>query len=343
MLVAPGSGELVDAASQVLELLDGDDRFKPELPASQLEQVTSPCETVAALGDQLARGRRDLVERTRGTVAFAAAGAHPTAPPEGGLSPGARYDAIVARYGAAVMRRQLVCALQVHVAPGSAGCALAVHNALRSYLPILAALAANAPYFEGRDTAMASVRPRICALLPRQGVPPPLETWDELRAALDWSAQGKTGSDWWWQLRPHASFGTLELRVPDTQTTVAEATAIAALSQCLVTWLAERHEAGETLPVDETWRIAENAWAAARDGVEAIFADPRTGSREPVREILGRLIAELEPVAAKLDCSAELERAGRMAVRNGALHQRRVAAELGPSGLVEWLSERFLK
>ncbi len=72
-------------------------------------------------------------------------------------------------------------ALQIHIAPGSSDRALAIYNALRSYLPEIAALAANAPFHQGRDTGLASMRPKLAELLPRQGVPPPLESWDSIR------------------------------------------------------------------------------------------------------------------------------------------------------------------
>ena len=143
-------------------------------------------------------------------------------------------------------RRQLVCALQVHVAVGGADRTLAVYNALREHLPELAALAANAPFHAGADTGLASIRPKISEGLPRQGIPPAFASWEELAAELRW---GRTAGAlpelalWWWELRPHLSHGTLELRVPDAQTTIAEAAAVAAVGQALVVRLAERHDA----------------------------------------------------------------------------------------------------
>ena len=91
---------------------------------------------------------------------------------------------------------------------------LAVYNALRSHLPELAALAANAPYYAGRDTGLASVRPKICDLLPRQGVPPAIPSWDAYVSALRWGAAAGALPEpgrWWWELRPHPDHGTLEL------------------------------------------------------------------------------------------------------------------------------------
>ena len=118
---------------------------------------------------------------------LAAAAVHPFSSPAGELNQFERYGHTLAEYGP-VARRQLVCALHVHVAVGSADETLAVYNAARSYLPLIAGLAANGPIYAGADTGLASVRPKLCELLPRQGVPPALGSWEELAAAYRWGA-----------------------------------------------------------------------------------------------------------------------------------------------------------
>jgi carboxylate-amine ligase len=343
MLCDPRTLDLTPAAGDVIDLVGGDPRFKRELPAAQIEIVTAPHRTVPGVATELARSRDELANALNGAVAVAGAGAHPFAPVEGELNRSDRYDATAAEYGR-YARRQLVFALQVHVAPGSADRALAVYNALRSYLPEIAALAANAPFHDGADTGLASVRPKLAEQLPRQGVPPPLRDWGEYAEAIDWAkrAGAVTGpANWWWELRPHPRFGTLEFRVPDAQTTVAEAAAVVALCQCLVAWLGRRYEDGDELDVAASWRIAENRWWAARDGVDAQLADLRTGERLPVRERLTALLAELAPFARDLGCAAELAAAEDLLDENGALRQRRIAATDGLDGVVRWLAERF--
>ena len=345
MLLRPGTRELVPEVARVLKRVDGDPRFKPELPASQIEALTTPCRDIGELEAQLASARRDLATAVDGLVELAAAGAHPLAPIAGAINSGRRYDAAVAHYGSNVLRRQLVFALQIHVAPGSADCALAVHNSLRSYLPEIAALAANAPFVDRHDTGLASIRPQIAQLLPRQGVPPALSSWEEFASALTWGKESGAMLDagsWWWELRPHPRFGTLELRVPDAQTTVADATAIAAFVQCLVTWLGDRHRAGESLPVHPTWRISENSWLAARDGVNARLVDLDSGRRYALRDRLVNRLDELGSVAARLGCGIHLTRAGMLAQRNGAIKQREIAADRGLHGLLDWLCGEFL-
>jgi glutamate---cysteine ligase / carboxylate-amine ligase len=307
---------------------------KLELPASQVELITAPAPSVPAAIAALAAGRRALADAARDVALPAVAGTHPFAAPLGVLNSGPRYDEILREYGDAA-RAQLVCSLQVHVAVGGADRTLAVYNALRGHLPELAALAANAPFHAGRDTGCASVRPLIAALLPRQGVPPAFESWGTFAEALRWLPDART---WWWELRPRPAFGTLELRVPDAQTTLEDAAAVAAFAHAMVAWLASRYDAGEGLGVPATWRIVENRWSALRFGVEGEFTDVETGARAPVRDVLRARLGELAPVAERLGCAAELARASALIDANGALRQRAV----GLDGAARWLAERYL-
>jgi carboxylate-amine ligase len=339
MLLDPTTLDLAPRAAEALDRLGGDPRFTLELPAAQLEIVVPPSRSVGEAIAALARARSDLARHTEGDVALGGAGLHPFAAVEGELNRSPRYDVTIAEHGD-VARRQLVFALQVHVAIRGADRALAVHNALRSHLPELAALAANAPFHGGRDTGCASGRPAISGLLPRQGIPPILASWAQYAQAL---ALVRDPSRWWWELRPHPLHGTLEIRVPDTQSTVADAAAIAAVAQSLCVWLAERHDAGEALPADETWRIEENRWRAARYGVEGDLLDLRTGERVPARARLHALLDALEPVAERLGCAAELASARRLVEVNGAMAMRAAAGnEPDLRRAAAWLSNRFL-
>ena len=343
MLLDPGTLELAPVGPEALARLDGDPRFKLELPASQLEIITAPAADVPAAMRQLAAGRADVAVGTEGLARPAAAAVHPFGATEGELNDEERYRRTAHEFGRHA-RRQLVCALQVHVAVGSAAATLAVYNALRSWLPDLAALAASAPFHGGRDTGLASVRPKIAEELPRQGVPPAIESWEAFAAALGWGAAAEVVPEpavWWWELRPHPAWGTLELRVPDAQATLADAGAVAALAHALVGWLTERHEAGEELGADATWRIEENRWSACRWGVEGTLADLRTGERAPTRDRLRGLIDAVAPTAERLGCARELEHARSLAERNGAIKLRELAAERGIPAVAGWLAERF--
>lgn len=344
MVLDPDTFELAPRAGEVLERLGGDERFKLELPASQLEILTPPSATVPEAARALAEGRRDLAHRGAGVARFAGAGCHPSSPGIGELNQAPRYLRTMREYGE-IANRQLVCALQVHVAVPGADRALAVYNAARGYLPWLAALGANAPFYEGRDSGLASVRAKIGELLPRQGVPPALESWDDYAAALLWGVTSGRFPDpgtWWYELRPHPRLGTLELRVPDGQTTVSDAAAIAAVAQALLAWLGERHDRNELGGPEPTWRIEQNRWSACRDGVEGEMADLQTGATRPTRTWLFELLDVLEPVAAGLGAGdAAIGRARELVRENGALAQRRVAEHDGIATVASWLAGQF--
>jgi carboxylate-amine ligase len=338
MVLDPSTLDLLPRALDVLALLDGDARFKPELPAAQLEIVTAPEARVGDAMAVLAAARRDLAAAASGSARFAAAGVHPFAAAEGVHNDGERYRLTAREYGR-IARRQLVCGFQVHVAVGGADRSLAVYNALRSYLPELAALAANSPYHEGADTGLASVRPKISEQLPRQGVPPALESWDVFARELAWGAAADGGGRWWWELRPHPAFGTLEVRVPDSQASVTDATAVAAVVHALVGRLAERYDEGglDGAPVP-TWRIEENRWSACRDGVEGTLADLATGGRHRTRDRLLELLEEIAGTAERLGCAAELASARALVERNGAMRQREAG---DPRAATAWLADAF--
>lgn len=345
MLLAPDTLELLPNAPEVLALLGGDPRFKLELPASQIEIVTPRAAQVHEATAALLDARRTLAERASGVACLASAGVHPFSSGVGKLNRLARYERTIREYGPAA-RRQLVCALQVHVSVGDADRALAIYNAARSYLPLLAALAANAPFYEGRDTGLASVRPKLGELLPRQGVPPTISSWDAYAEVFQWGADTGTFADaqtWWWELRLHARFGTLEFRVPDGQSSIADAAAIAAVAQALVQWLGERHDDGEQLPVALSWQIEENRWSACRHGVEGEMADVHAGTRRPTRCLLRELLETLKPLAARSGSARALEHARRLVEVNGAIAQRRVGQPGGTEAVARWLVQRFLE
>lgn len=347
LLVEAAGGEPAPRAREAMDRIGTDEvdgcAVKLELPAAQLELMTAPSPSAEEAADRLGRGRARLNAALPAELAAIGAGASPLGPETAELHNTGRYARVDETYGFAV-RRQLVCALQVHVAVRGADRALAVHNALRSYLPEIAALAANAPFHGGEDSGFASVRPPICTMLPRQGVPPPLESWDELAEALRRMGLLKTMSSegqWWWELRPHTKFGTLEVRVPDTQIDPEASRAVIAFVHCLVAWLAARHDEGERLPAHPAWLIAENRWSACRAGLDGDLGDLDGEGATPARERIGQLLEQLGTVAADLGCGRGLEAAAALCERNGAIRQREVAAERGVDGLVAWLAEHF--
>jgi glutamate---cysteine ligase / carboxylate-amine ligase len=344
MLLDPETLDLLPAAARVRAELGETVSLRTELPAAQVETASPVCATIGEAAAALADSRRRLAAGIEGWARLASAGTHPFADPEGELIDDPKYAHLIEEFPW-VLPRQLVFGLHVHVAVRGADRALAVHNALRSYLPELAALAGNAPLHAGRDTGLASLRPKICDLLPRQGVPPAWSSWEERAGFERWGHRGGVfpgAGEPWYELRPHDEVGTIELRVPDSQSTAEDAAGVIAFAAGLVAWLAERHDAGEPLPVHDHGRIVENRWRAMRHGLGGSLLDLDSGEPQPTRARIVALIDALAPAAERLGGAAELEHARTLAARNGAERQRALAAQGGVRGVVEWLAGAFL-
>ncbi|MGW7681721.1 carboxylate-amine ligase [Kribbella sp. NPDC054772] len=321
------------AAAAVIGDVD-DPRVKQELPACQLEIATSVHTCVADAVDELRACRALISKACDATVAAIATPVHPQLDGPVGLSHTERSGALAARYRE-VIGRQLVSSLQVHLAFGDADCTLDVYHRLRNVLPELAALAGAAPYAGGRDTGLCSVRPVIAAQLPRQGVPPIIASWEQYAADLAWTVRGGAvgdASEWWWELRPHVGYGTLELRVLDVQATVRQTSAITRFVYALGARFADLHRSGEPASPAPSWRIAENRWAALRDGVRGELLDLRTGEARATRRRLHELIDAAEPYATD-----SLDDVRLMVEEPPVEHLRALGAE----GVVPWLADTF--
>jgi glutamate---cysteine ligase / carboxylate-amine ligase len=339
MLVHLDSFELAPANESVLSWLGGNPGFALELRASQIEIVTPVCRTSVEVEAALTASRRRLLETIDGRLGIIAAGTHPFARDFGKLSETTRYRQIEDEFRWAA-RRALVCGLHVHVGVGGSARTLAVYNAMRSYLPEIAAVAANSPFFEGEDTGLCSIRPKLAEALPRTGVPPVFGHWADFVELVRWGRRGRLFPDstyLWWDLRPSIAHGTLELRVADAQTRVEDAAAVAALVQATAAWLGDRFDRGELMPVHPSHRISENSWRALRDGVRGHLVDLDTGVREPTRDRVARLLESVAPAAEQLGSAEGLEAAGVLLAGNGADRQRYIARNEGIAGLVPWL------
>jgi carboxylate-amine ligase len=335
MLVDPDDGGLNGAIEDVLRSVGGDARFQAEFRAAQVELVTRPCLSAVDVGRELAAARLDLDDAIGPGLATMASGSHPTALRPGRVTRGDRYRA-VARDNPWAAREMLTCGLHVHVGVAGADRALAIYNALRSYLPELAALSANSPFHAGERTGVASTRTLLNRSLARCGVPPAFRDWDAYAEFTAWGQAGGAIPDTsyhWWDVRLHPGLGTLELRVCDAQTELDDTVALVALFQALVAFLAERYDAGEPLPVHEGHRISESLWLAAHVGTRRELLDLDTGVGRPLTDRVAELLETLEPTSRELGTEPELARIARLATSCGADHQRRLVAEIGIEAL----------
>lgn len=341
ILVDPVTLEPLPAIDLALDACEGDPRVSCEFRAAMVECITPVCVSVADIARELASIRRQLITGLAGRAKLIAAGVHPSAERPSDVTQRPRYRDIAFDQPWAA-RHLMACGLHVHVAVGGAERALAVYNALRSYLPEILALGANAPFEAGVDAGVASVRPLLNRSVSRFGVPPAFPSWREYAEFLAWGAASGSIADpsfLWWDLRLHPKYGTIEVRAADTQTRVDDAVAITAFVQALVFTLASEYDAGMAIPIHSSERINENMWLATRDGLNGKLADLETGETRPASERIGLLVARLRPAAIVLGCAEELESVQRILIdRGGAARQRTVARGAGLHGVLQWLA-----
>jgi glutamate---cysteine ligase / carboxylate-amine ligase len=281
--------------------------LKMELLASMVELATDVCATPADALSSLVELRRSAAEGAREHgLAIAAAGTHAfSLPTAQQIAPDPRYREFV-EYAGISARRQAVCGLHVHVGmPGPDECMRALEGVL-AWLPVVLALSANSPFLGGEETGLASNRAEVLAELPRAAAPPQFHSYADWESFVErfvrlGLADGYTR--FWWDIRPHPRFGTLEVRVPDQPTSVALTAAFVALLQALCKTVLE----GEPRRPAQRGDYAQNRWAALRFGPRAELIHPDGDRVVPVPELTQELLALVEPAVGELG-SAELLR-----------------------------------
>jgi carboxylate-amine ligase len=340
--------ELIPGIEELLSAFDGDavrPRIKPELLQSVVEVSTKIGATVSEAVDDLAY----LRDRVRGVAAeqgavIAASGTHPSSRYElQDVTERPRYKELAEDLGWPA-ELQLVFGLHIHVGVNSAEKAVACANGLRRFLPELLALSANSPFWQGRDTGLASARVLICDSLPRTGLPPVFRSFDEFSELVRRGVESGCFPDYtyiWWDVRPHPKLGTIEVRICDAQTHVENVAALAALVQSIVAVLGSAYDCGQRPAADPDLLLEENKRRAAREGLRAHLIDVGHDTEQPAVEAIRMLADRCEPAAEALGCADELAGLERiLAFGTGADEQHGVyedAADL--FAVTKWLAE----
>src|SRR4051794_5961879 len=246
ILVSPETWLPVSRCEDVLAALPEDvaPSARAETHGSALELATVPHATVASAAAELGELRRGLAATLEELgLRAAVAGTHPTARWEDiEVSPGARYQFVHASMRE-LARREPTFGLHVHVAVPEPEGALRALNALRLHMPVLLALSGNSPFWQGRDSGLASARTPAFQVFPRTGAPRRFDSYAEYVEAIDVLVRCDAIPEptfLWWDARLQPAFGTVEVRVMDAQTRVEDTAALTALVQCLVRLAAER-------------------------------------------------------------------------------------------------------
>jgi len=327
-----------------LSLASAIDDVLPRLPPSLREHATSETHTSAL---ELATGVHGTVSEAMGELRdlrhglaaaldplelrAAGAGTHPTAVwHEIAVSSGERHRNIAGSMRA-LARREPTFALHVHVGVPTPAGAIGALNQLRVHLPLLLALSGNSPFWQGRDTGLASARTPLWQAFPRVGIPRAFASYPDWVHAVDLLVRSQAFSDHthlWWDVRLNPRLGTVEVRVMDAQTSLSDTAALTALVQCLVRL--------EVVEGSAPWRLLharevleENRFLAARDGTGALLVDPDRDSRVAVCTLVEDVLGACEPHASELGCSEELLRVRALVDAPGALRQRAAAGDDG--------------
>jgi carboxylate-amine ligase len=325
MILDADSYELVNAIESMLEAMPAGE-IKPELMESVLEVSTDPCANTAEAGEQL-RGLRAQVRETaaRRNLTIGSAGTHPFAMWEDQrIVARPRYRDLVSALRF-VARQELIFGMHVHVGIDDPEKAIHVANGMRVHVPILLGLSANSPFWRADATGLASTRTPIFRAFPRVGIPPTYKDWSDYEQRIEFMVRARVIEDYtylWHDVRPHPDFGTVEVRVMDSQTRVEHTLGLAALVQGLVKELSEHFESGKELSRYPFEMLDENKWLAARHGLEGELVDLPRWDRVSARELARRLLDRMREHCQDLGSLNELEAVEDLLERgNGAARQ----------------------
>jgi YbdK family carboxylate-amine ligase len=320
------------AATKILSKLGDSPGFKHELLECTIEVITDVCPTVGQVRSDVGGKLERLIEVADGLGYRAmCTGTHPFSSwTDQTVSPDPRYHRLIedCQWTA---RRLLIFGVHTHVGVKSGEEAIAVGNGLAAFIPHFLALSSSSPFWQGRDTGLASIRSKVFESLPTAGLPYFMQNWGQFQRfmrTLIGAGTIRSIREVWWDIRPHPGFGTIELRICDGIPTMDELCAIVALSQSLVVWLAERYNSGLEVPFHHAWTIRENKWRAARWGLDAEIIRDEEGNLISLRRSIADLVDRLEPVAERLGCLDDLLRVPVIVERGtSATRQREVYGE----------------
>lgn len=291
-----------------------------ELATGVNTKVTDAIEDLHDVRERLKRELEPLA------LKVACSGTHPQAVwYQTVISSGERYQSL---YGSMreLARREPTFALHVHVGVGDSEDAIRLYNRMRAHVPLLLALSANSPYWQGRDTGLASARTPLFQAFPRVGIPLQFADYAEYVETVDLMIRSGCFPEptyLWWDVRPQPRFGTIEIRTMDAQIDSESTACLVALVQSVAKleveegWVSEKQ-----ISVQEA--LNENRFLGARDGIDAELIDADSSTRIPISEHLPKLIDAARPHAQELGCEAELDALLDGPFQTGAQRQREI-------------------
>jgi glutamate---cysteine ligase / carboxylate-amine ligase len=325
-LLDPETLDLVNRYEELKAAAAGselDEHLVGELIASEAEVRTGRCADFGEAASRMAERRAQLQSLAREVgLQLGATGTHPWSRWQDQRiidTPHYRRNDEILRY---VVWRNNTFGLHVHVGIRGGDRAVAVHNALRRFLPELLALSASSPFVEEVSTGLHSARTQIFTrTFPRCGIPDAYDGWqgfEEYVAFLYRTGSITEHTQLWWSVRPHLAYPTVELRIMDGQPDLGEAQSLAALSYALAARCARAVDEGERLADIPRRLLEENLWRAIRYGLSGELIDFERGEAVPARSRLEQLVDWVAPVADEIGVSPYLA----VPAQNAAERQR---------------------
>jgi carboxylate-amine ligase len=326
-ILDPETLELVPRFEELHEAAASDPLLQEHITG---ELISSEIEIISGVGadlhDALARQRdrrRRLFElaAARG-AALGATGTHPWADYREQPIIDTEHYRRVEEGLKYVAWRNNTFSMHVHLGVRDIDRAVRICDRLRPVLPLLLAISANSPFLDGRDSGLHSARTQsFTKTFPRCGVPDAFGGWEAYRDYIEFLVRTRSIVEFtqvWWSVRPHFSFGTVELRICDAQATSHESDALAALAVACIAQAARDVDEGVPFTDLAPRLIEENMWRAIRFGLDGCLIDLERGEEYPAREAIERLAAWTAPVRGEIGIEPAFPE------RNGAQRQRQM-------------------
>ena len=293
--------------------------IKPEITESMVEISTSICRGYDDLLADL-RALRDVVARAAASLnlGVGGGGTHPFQKwSERRIYDTPRFKHVSDLYGY-LAKQFTVFGQHVHVGVRSGDEAVRLTQGLARYMPHFIALSASSPFSLGADTQFDSSRLNVVNAFPLAGIMPPADDWEDFERYFE-AMRGygivESMKDFYWDIRPRAEYGTVEIRVFDTPLSVERAAALAAYAQALARHLLTDRPRPPSREVYLLYNY--NRFQACRYGLGGKLIDADTGRQVPLKDDVLETIARIEPHAAALGGGLALKEL-EVAARSGA-------------------------
>ena len=311
--IVDGQGQLKSHIETLLAAAGGrfGDQLKREMMQSVVEAGTKICADVSEARDEIATLRGSIAALLKPAgLRIASAGTHPFSHwQDQDVTEAERYK-ILEEELQDVIRELLIFGLHVHVGIPDPELRIEVMNEARYFLPHLLAISTSSPFWLTRITGLKSYRQIIWQRFPRTGIPPEFSSYDEYENFVELLVKTKCiddGRKIWWDLRPHATFPTIEFRVCDAATRVDETLCIAALIQAICAKLLVLRARNQGFRRYAPSLIQENKWRAVRGGMDAKLIDFGKQTEVPMRELAVELLEFVDDVVDALGSRREVE------------------------------------